>query len=150
VLTAAFAAGVLGACTAEEQAPPRVQPADPDETILAEAWAAESAMLALLDAVTSGRPRRARALAGTRAVHVAHVGLLSQAGLRVTPPPSPSPALFSGDDRAAYQAVARAEDQLGQDLRSAAFGASSGPFARVLASMAAATAQQSATVRRMP
>jgi hypothetical protein len=154
VLTAGLAAGFLGACTSQEDAPaaPATQ-TDPDEAVVVDAWVAETAILALLDEVTSGRPRRARALAGTRAVHAAHVGLLSrlhpEAASETAPATTPAPAAFSGDDRAAYLLVARAEDQLGRTLRQSGLDSASGPLARVLASMAAATAQQSATVRTL-
>ena len=74
--------------------------------------------------------------------------LLADAVPDYTPVPvaSPGPA-FAGDDRAAFLAVARAEDNLGQTLRRAAFTARSGPFARVLAAMAAASAQQAVGIR---
>ena len=146
VLTAALAAGALAACTPEDSPAPEPQP-NPDEAIAAEALAAEAALVSLLDSVTRGRPKRLRALAASRTVHVAHVQLLTEAVPGATTPvPSPGRA-FAGGDRAAYLALARAEDELGQTLRRGAFRAQSGPFARVLSGMAAASAQQAATLR---
>jgi len=146
VLTAALAAGALAACTPEDSPAPEPQP-NPDEAIAAEALAAQTVLLALLDSVTHGRPRRLRRLAASRAVHLAHIQLLTEAvpGSVATEPSARPP--FRGNDRAAYLALARAEDGLGQTLRRGAFRSQSGPFARVLSGMAAASAQQAATMR---
>lgn len=151
VLTAALA-GALGACTPDSTPAPRPSDtgADPDEALALEALAAQTAFLALLDAVTRDSARRLRALASTRTVHERHVALLTEAVPNPpTTQPSPGPAL-TGAGRSTYLALARAEDQLGQTLRRAAARAESGPFARVLASMAAAAAQQSFELRRLP
>ncbi len=144
VLTATLAAGVLSACRPDDSAPP--VPANPDEEIVAEALAAQTAFLALLDSVTQGRPRRRRALAATRRVHLAHRRLLAEALPGPGPDPSPGTG-FVGGDRLAYLALAQAEDELAAQLRAGALRAQSGPFARVLAGMAAAAAQQAITIR---
>ena len=148
VLTAALATGALTACTSDETVDPA--PAeDPDAALATQALAAEAELLAVLDTVTADRPRRLKALAANRAVHEAHVQLLRGAATVAPGTPTTSARPFAGDDRAAYLALARAEDRLGQTLRRAAFSAQSGPFARVLAGMAAASAQQSATLRTL-
>jgi hypothetical protein len=147
VLTGVVAAGALSACTGNSPVAPPAP--DPDELIAAEALAAETALLALLEAVGRTHPKRVRALARTRGVHTAHVQLLTEA-VKGAQTPAPSPGQpFTGGDRVAFLAVARAEDKLGETLRRGAFRAESGPFARVLAGMAAATAQQAATLRRL-
>jgi hypothetical protein len=148
VLTAALATSALGACTTDVTVAP--SPAeDPDAALAAQVLAAENELLRLLDTLTADRPRRVRALAANRAVHEAHLQLLGRATTTTTTAPTETPAPFTGDDRAAYLALARAEDRLGQMLRRAAFSAQSGPFARVLAGMAAAAAQQSAALRTL-
>jgi hypothetical protein len=147
VLLGALAAGALTACTDNSPATPGVP--DPDEALVREALAAETSLLGLLSAVTRPHARRARELAGTLAVHTAHVQLLGHA-VEDTPSPTTTPgAAFVGDDKAAYLTVARAEDALGLTLRRCAFRAESGPFARVLAGMAAAAAQQAVALREL-
>jgi len=146
VLTAALATGALAACT-DETAVDATPTEDPDGALATEALRTETAILALIDSLTAGRPRRLHELGATRGVHEAHVLLLGEAA---TPTSSPTPpSAFTGDDRAAYLALAQAEDRAGQTLRRVAFRASSGPFARVLAAMAAASAQQSARLRSL-
>ena len=98
-------------------------------------------------------------------MHRQHVRLLTEAVPSDPPSPAsaspspPSPASPSASpsaagvhvpaDRAkALAAVARAEDELGLEGKRSAFRAESGAFARILASMAAAAAQQAALVRR--
>lgn len=148
MLTAALATGALGACTTDSTVDPT--PAeDPDAALAMQALAAEAELLALLDAITADRPRRLRVLAANRGVHEAHVQLLREAASTAPDSPTSSAAPFTGDDRTAYLALARAEDRLGQTLRRGAFAAQSGPFARVLAGMAAAAAQQSARLRTL-
>lgn len=140
-LTGAASAGLLAGCTETSTLPPP-RP-DADEVLANELQAAVSALVALIDAVGAGRPRRIRRLAPTRAVHAAHLDLLA-------PGTTPTPASpFVGADRAAYLAVAAAQDSLGRTLRGGVARAESGPFARVLASMAAGTAQQAVLVRRL-
>ncbi|HET7689905.1 MAG TPA: hypothetical protein VFK41_05985 [Nocardioidaceae bacterium] len=148
VLTAALATGALGACTTDATVDPVATP-DPDTALAAQVLMAEAELLELLDSLVAGRPRRLEALAANRAVHEAHLQLLREAASAAPVTSTATPAPFTGDDRAAYLTLARAEDRLGQTLRRAAFSAQSGPFARVLAGMAAATAQQSAALRTL-
>jgi hypothetical protein len=143
-------------------APPTEAPrADPDVALAAAVLAAEQDLVARIDASVAAHPRLRRVLAATREVHAAHVDLLADAAPDA-PVPSPAPAapdssspspadgqvLPVPDDPArALLALARHEDALSLTDKRSAFTAESGGFARVLAAMAAAAAQQAA-VRR--
>lgn len=146
---------------------------DPDVLLATTVVAAVRAMLEQVDATVRRHPRLERVLAGTRAVHDAHVALLedavpddADAQPEATGAPAPSSPHTDADadpgadpeaepatprvprDAArAVRAVATAEDELALTAKQAAFAAQSGAFARVLASLAAAAAQQSATLR---
>jgi len=142
---------------------------DPDVELATTVVAAERALLDRIDATVRRHPRLERVLAATREVHDAHVTLLedavpdesgaSETETGASDPASPSePGSTPTDepsgttrvprDRArALRAVAAAEDDLALTAKQAAFSAESGAFARVLASMAAAAAQQSAVLR---
>lgn len=139
-------------------------PADPDIELAATVVAAERAVLERIEATVRAHPRLERLLAAARDVHVAHVALLRDAvpaepapadeetGGPTTPSLNPSEAPTpSGrvprDPARALRSVAAAEDELALTAKQAAFSAESGAFARVLASMAAAAAQQSAVLR---
>lgn len=133
------------------EAPSPVPAVDPDVALAATVLAQERAVLARVEATVAAQPRLARRLAGTRAVHAAHVTLLGQA----TPPedtpsaasPQPDPAPVPRGRRGALLALVEAEEELGAALQEAAFAAESGAFARVLASAAAASAQQAVVLR---
>ncbi len=157
------AAGCTGG-TDDGPAAPATRPAReprPDVALAATVLAAEQDVLDLVQA-TMRRHHRLRGLLGnTRDVHREHVRLLTEAvpsepasPASASPsPPSPASPSASGvhvpADRAkALAAVARAEDELGLEGKRSAFRAESGAFARILASMAAAAAQQAALVRR--
>lgn len=143
---------------------------DPDVDLATKVVAAERALLERIEATIRRHPRLERVLASTREVHDVHVALLEDAvpddsgassgETRTSDPtaaltePGPSPTDDSPEpdrvprDRArALRAVATAEDELALTAKQAAFAAQSGAFARVLASMAAASAQQSAVLR---
>lgn len=138
---------------------------DPDVALAASVLADEQALVDRVDATTEAHPRLARLLTETRAVHVAHVDLLADAAPEDVAPtasagssPSATPAAPSTseadptprvprDAAQALQALARHEDDLSLADKRSAFAAESGSFARVLASMAAAAAQQSAALR---
>ncbi len=137
-----------GEAAASGPASPSPGAVDPDVALAAAALAAEQQMLATLRA-TAHRHRGLRTvLAGTRDVHRAHVRLLDDAVPTGTPTTTPGqvPEPPAGRDRA-LAALARAEDRLAENARHWAFDARSGAFARVLASMAAAAAQQSTVLR---
>ena len=135
--------------------------ADPDVALAAAVLAAEQALVDRVDATADAHPRLARLLAATRATHAAHVDLLADAASEspvtsASPSPSssasgspgPQPAPRVPRDAAqALRALARHEDEISLEDKRSAFAAQSGSFARVLASMAASAAQQSAVLR---
>lgn len=137
---------------------------DPDVALAAAVVAAEQDMLDRLDATAARHPGLARLVADARATHAAHVDLLADAAPD-EPSPSASPTASTGssptaapasrprvprDAAQALRALARHEDELSLADKRSAFAAESGAFARVLASMAAAAAQQAAVLRSTP
>ena len=145
---------------------------EPDVALAAAVLADEQRVLDLVDATVGRHPQLAGTLAGARAVHVQHVRLLTHAvpgGATESATPSPAAptsnptatttptdgrsgtptaeADVPADRRRAVAAVARAEDDLTLTGKRSAFAAQSGAFARVLASMAAASAQQAVLLR---
>ena len=145
-------------------APVEQPKADPDVALAATVLAAEQALVDRVDATLDAHPRLARLLAGTRATHAAHVDLLADAAPESPVPSassSPSPAVSETpeaepaprvprDAAQALRALAALEDELSLEDKRSAFSAQSGSFARVLASMAASAAQQSALLRAAP
>ncbi len=163
---AAIGAAVVTGCTPSvvdrrpRPTPARSADADPDVALAAAALADEQRMLDLVTATQERHPTLATVLSGARAAHRAHVDLLADAvpdrpstsaspsgspsaspsvSPSVAPPPQPVPSRPA----AALSALSRAEDRVGLAGRRHAFAAQSGAFARVLASIAAAAAQQS-------
>ncbi len=144
---------------------PRVRAGvDPDVALAATVLADEQALLDRVDATIARHPDLEATLASARTAHQAHVDLLQDAvpddarvqadgaGPSVSPSVSPSVAASPTTPRVparapvALRAVATAEDRLALVGRRSAFAAESGAFARVLASMAAAAAQQAVTL----
>jgi hypothetical protein len=133
---------------------------DPDVALAATVLAAEQDLLDRVERTLAAHPGLEGLLGPTRDGHAAHVDLLAEAAPKSPAPsasssasalPAPSgsaaPTEGSGahvprDAGRAVRALARAEDDLGVENRTSAFSAESGAFARVLASMAAAAAQQ--------
>ncbi len=142
---------VLTGCTAasgvrHKSPSPSPAPEDPDVTLAAAVLGQEQAMLDQVVATARRHPRLTGAVAGARAAHRAHVALLTRAV------PTGGAARGAAPRRvlhvpkapgAALAALAHAEDRLAGTGRDHALAARSGAFARVLASMAAAAAQQS-------
>jgi hypothetical protein len=148
---------------------------DPDVPLAAAVLAAEQALVDRIDATVTAHPRLERVLSATRDVHAAHVDLLADAAPdggspspSATPPASPSLSPSAGassspsagssatteaappvprDPGQALRVLARHEDELNLADKRSAFAAESGSFARVLASMAAAAAQQATVLR---
>jgi hypothetical protein len=133
---------------------------DPDVALAATVLAAEQDLVARVERTLAAHPRLERLLGPTRDGHAAHVDLLAEAAPKspaatASPSVSALPSLSGSasptetddahvprDAGRAVRALARAEDELGAANRASAFSAESGAFARVLASMAAAAAQQ--------
>lgn len=142
-----------------------VPPVDPDITLATTVVATERALLERIDATVRRHRRLERVLGATRSVHDAHLALLEDAvptspdAAEQSPSTGPStgpedmasalprPPRVPPDPARAVRALAAAEDELALTAKQAAFAAESGAFARVLASMAAAAAQQSAVLR---
>ncbi|RYP81480.1 hypothetical protein EKO23_23510 [Nocardioides guangzhouensis] len=112
---------------------------DDDVQLAGEALAATERAAALVTAVSSGHPGLSAALDEVAAMHEAHADLLAETGESTGEPslpavpakPAPALALVLTEERA-----------LQETLTTAAGSAASGPFARALASMAAAVAQR--------
>ena len=111
---------------------------DPDRDLLRAALLLEATQVARLQRVLRMRLPRAvdRRVAAARQVHADHVRLLRGDDPAPTvPPPSAVPSRLLGRLPASELAIA-------EQHAAAALAAQSGPFARVLASMAAAARQQ--------
>lgn len=144
---------------AEKSASPRRSRSprtDPDVGLAAAVVAAEQALVNLIDATLEAHPKLSRVLDSTRAVHEAHVTLLADAappGAAANNSPSPGIAEAPADRRIprnadrALRALVADEEQLSLADKQSSFAAQSGSFARVLASMAAAAAQQAERLR---
>jgi hypothetical protein len=124
---------------------------DPDVTLAATVLADEQGMLDRVLATVRRHPHLGTTLAAARTAHTAHVDLLTeavpqQASPAATPSATAAPAPVTtrvpARASAALAVLAREEDRLSLLGRRSAFAAQSGAFARVLASMAAASAQQ--------
>jgi hypothetical protein len=128
----------------------------PDVALAAAVLADEQAVLDRVLGTLRRHPGLGGALAGARTGHRAHVALLTRAAPEDQPSGTPSvslsvlatPRRLTVPDRpgAALAALARAESRLSAVHTRSALAAESGPFARVLASMAAAAAQQAASL----
>jgi hypothetical protein len=161
-LGALLALGVACAgCTRQSETPPaapvRTSEEDPDVALVTGVLTAEQAVLDLVESVLQRHQGLRTLLTSTREVHRAHIELLAAAVPEggtaspspASPPPSPAVPVPTRPARA-LAAVVRAEDDLCLVDKRSAFAAESGGFARILASMGAAAAQQSARLRRHP
>lgn len=159
----ALGGAVVAGCTAtgdsrpasarRTPAPTRRSGVNPDVTLAAAVLHDERAMLDRLVATVHAHPTLAGPLAGARAAHRAHVSLLTKAVPDDEPSTSPSAGPTPAGRRRpkvppkpvpALTALAQAEQRLSRAGGRSSLAARSGAFARVLASMAAAAAQQSA------
>jgi hypothetical protein len=153
---AAAAVALVAGCTSSNDSKPsatrtpspRHSPGtDPDVKIAATVLERERVLLERVAATAHKHPRLAPTLATARASHRAHVALLTKAVPNNTPVRSPAPGALPrvpGRAAAALSALAVAERRLSDVGARSSLAARSGPFARVLASMAAAASQQSA------
>jgi hypothetical protein len=125
---------------------------DPDVALAATVLRAEQAMLDRLAVAVHHHPGLRAELAPVQAVHRAHVRLLTDAvpdHARPAPAPTASASpRIPGRPAAALAFLGRAEERLILVDKRNAFAAESGAFARVLAGMAAAAAQQAVVLRR--
>jgi hypothetical protein len=150
-LPAAAAAGCsLGAPDGSRQATSGRGGADPDVALLDRVAGGTERMVALYEA-TMERHRDLRGdLRGLLAAHRAHAAALGEAappargtggpGAGSRQPATPRPDV-AGRPGAAVRELRAAERDASDELQAAAARADSGPFARLLASMAAASAQ---------
>jgi hypothetical protein len=155
VLTGCGDPGSATSATPSSATPSATPTTRTDEELLAAALHAEQS---LADQLATSRQAQTAGpvgdrLLGASQLHQAHVRLLGEAGdgaspgsNAVTPSPSPTTAIPPG---AALAALARAERQLVGQHTAAAVAARSGTFARVLAGMAAAAAQQAVLLERL-
>lgn len=158
-------AGLAGCTTDEDPGAPRgrttpgataAEQADHDVTVAALALAGEQRAVDAVRATVSRHGTLAGLLSPLVEMHTAHVDLLAEAapeeastaGESPTASPS-SPAdghvRVPGNPRAALRKIVALEEELTTSSKRHAFAARSGAFARLLASMAASSAQ-SATV----
>lgn len=144
-------ASVTAGCTSRSTPAARPTPTasgrpDPDVTLAAGVLGDERTMLARVQATIRRHRRLGAALAGSRATHQAHVALLTEVATAPSGTPSsrPRPGHLRVPRRPgpALLALARAEAQLSGLAGAHAGAAPSGSFARAIASMAAAAAQQ--------
>ena len=129
---------------------------DPDVALAVDALAAEQAALAAIQGTLERHHRLRETLAPMLVAHRAHVSLLAQAAPKGSPssatssPSGASPAPFrvrSGGGEA-LRSLSEMELGLTTSTKRGSFAAESGAFARLLASMAAASAQHSALLLR--
>jgi hypothetical protein len=162
---AAASAVVASGCTpsgVDRRAKPRPTPApspteDPDVALAATVLTAEQAMLDRVVATVRRHPGLAPGLAALESAHRAHVRLLTDAvpddarsratasasaSASASPAPSAVPPEVPARPGPALALLAGEEARLSRVDKRTAFAAESGAFARVLASMAAAAAQQ--------
>jgi hypothetical protein len=152
---AAAAVALVAGCTSSDDSkpsatrtpPPRHSPGtDPDVRIAATVLERERVLLERVAATARKHPRLAPQLATARAAHRAHVALLTKAVPNDTPVKSPGPGAtprVPNKPVPALSALAAAEKRLSDVGARSSLAARSGPFARLLASMAAAASQQS-------
>lgn len=160
-----LATGVVGGlawvatgCT-DDADPAADEPAqDPDAALAAEVVAALDGLLALHAAAVVRHPRLARRLQPARAAHEGHRAAVVEAaaageGVAVPPAgPSASPPVDDVPARgpATVRAVATAEADAAETLSRLAFSARSGPFARLIAGMAASSHQHALALLPAP
>ncbi|GAA1476003.1 hypothetical protein GCM10009623_04490 [Nocardioides aestuarii] len=113
--------------------------ADADEQLVERVADDVARTLALVESAGRGRPSVRRSLRGVARTHRAHLDEL------VDSRPTTRRVRVGGDDAAALRRTRTAEQRLQRRLAEAAVDARSGPLGALLASMAAAIAQQLAT-----
>ena len=122
-------------------------PADDDTAIAADALQATTYVAALVAEVAARHRGLAGPLADVTLMHEAHADLLAEAG---EPADGPTPPPIPATSRRALALVLTEERNLQRALADGAGRAASGTFARALASMSAAVAQQRTVLATLP
>lgn len=122
---------------------------EPDRDLVLTALGHEQLVLDQVQRTRARHPGLRRALAGTAAVHRAHVELLTAAVEDPAAPPGRSRPV-PRSERAALAELAAAERALSGQHVTTAMAAASGVFARLVAGLSAAAAQQSAVLTGIP
>ena len=124
-------------------------PPPEDSELVAGVVAALLRAQSVLDAATTAAPALDARLAPVREAHAEHldvlVGAVPEAEL-----PTGGPASVPSPSARALAAVRRSEQRLLREVREGCLAAASGDLARVLASIAASTAQHGASLSRQP
>ena len=141
---------VLAACdidppVRETGSSPATAPPPEDSALVAGVVASLLRAQSVLDAAAAAVPALAARLAPVRAAHAEHLAVLAGA---VPDPqvPTGAPATVPSRILPALAAVRRSEQRLLRQVRAGCLAAASGDLARVLASVAASTAQHSAAL----
>jgi len=122
---------------------------DPDVALAAEALEAEQAVLTAIEATLERHRRLRKTLSPMLVAHRAHVSLLAQAAPGGSPSPAtsspsgafPAPFRVRSGGRDALRRLSEIELGSSTSAKRRSFAAESGAFARLLGSMAAASAQ---------
>ena len=141
---------VLAACdidppTRESRSSPATPPPPEDSELVAGVVAALVRAQSVLDAATTAAPTLAARLAPVLAAHAEHLDVLVGAVPEAERPTGEAASVPSRPARA-LAAVRRSEQRLVREVREGCLAAASGDLARVLASVAASTAQHGAAL----
>lgn len=121
--------------------PPPPEDSDLVAAVVAELVRARS----VVEAATLAVPGLTPVLEPVTTAHAAHLEVLAGA-VADTDVPAPAPPTITGDRARALTAVRRSEQRLLREVRGGCVTAASGDLARVLASIAASTAQHGAAL----
>lgn len=140
----------LAACdidppTRESGSSPATPPPPEDSELVAGVVAALVRAQSVLDAATTAAPTLAARLAPVLAAHAEHLDVLAGAVPEAERPTGEAASVPSRPARA-LAAVRRSEQRLVREVREGCLAAASGDLARVLASVAASTAQHGAAL----
>lgn len=151
--TALAAPVVLTACDidppARRTAPGGPPPPPEDAELVAGVVAALVRAGSVLESASLSSPELGARLQPVGAAHAAHLDLLASA-VPDAAAPTASPPTGAPSAGRALAAVRRSEQRLLREVREACATAASGDLARVLASVAASTAQHAAALAAMP
>lgn len=120
-------------------------PPPEDSELVAAVVAALVRARSVVEAATLAVPGLTPVLEPVATSHAAHLEVLAGA-VADTDVPAPAPPTIAGDRDRALAVVRRSEQRLLREVRRGCVGAASGDLARVLASVAASTAQHGAAL----